>query len=71
MYTNIIMFGLFAGFEFNFQDLYGLFTKLASESYIAFFITIPISFLLFLIYNKLQHKILINLGDQKWLIDND
>lgn len=60
-----------SGFEINFENFWGAVVNLGSESYIAFLVAIPISFLLYLVYNRLQHKILVNLGDQKWLIDNN
>jgi hypothetical protein len=45
-----------------------VFTKVQSEIYIAFLIAIPLSILLYILFNKYQHKILVDLGYHKWLI---
>lgn len=58
-------------FQIIINDWIGKITTLWSEIYIVFFITLPVSFLIFIVFNKLQHKIIVNLGDQKWLIKND
>gem|GEM_PF-4101344 len=39
-----------------------------SQLYIVFLITVPLSLMLYLIFNKYQHQILVDLGDHKWLV---
>ena len=55
-------------FNFNLNTLMDFAIKTFSESYIAAFIAVPMSMLLFLLFSKFHHKIIVNLGDQKWLI---
>lgn len=42
--------------------------KNLGELYILFLISVPLSLLLFILFNKHRTKILVDLGDHKWII---
>jgi len=44
--------------------------KTLVEIFILFMISIPISLLLYLLFNRYRQKMLIDLGQHKWLIKN-
>lgn len=60
----------------NFYDNYirlydeKYFSKTVGELYILFLISVPLALLLFILFNRHRHKLLVDLGDHKWLIKN-
>jgi len=42
--------------------------KTVQDMFAAFFISVPLSLLLYLIFSRYRHWTLVDLGDHKWLI---
>jgi len=61
-----------ANFYDNYVRLYDqkYLYKTIGELYILFLISVPLSLLLFMLFNRHRNKILVDLGDHKWLIKN-
>jgi hypothetical protein len=60
----------------NFYDKYvriydeSYFYKTVGEIYILFIISVPLSLLLYMLFNRHRDKIMVDLGEHKWLIKN-
>ena len=52
----------------NFNELMTLAGNLISDYYFPVLISIPISLLLYLIFHRYNHSIVVNLGGHRWLI---
>ncbi len=66
----------FLNFFTSFYDRYvrfydpRYFYKTVGELYVLFLISVPLSLLLFILFNRRRHKMVVDLGEHKWLIKN-
>ncbi len=52
----------------NLNELITIIVNLVSDYYFPVLISVPISLLLYLIFHRYNHSIVVNLGDHRWLI---
>ena len=76
LYAKITLYMSLENYVVNFYDNYirlydeKYFSKTVGELYILFLISVPLALLLFILFNRHRHKMLVDLGDHKWLIKN-
>jgi hypothetical protein len=48
--------------------IYNFVLDFVKNNYITLFVSLPLSFLLYLLFSRYKHKLHVNLGDHNWLI---